>query len=86
MIAVIVYSLCALTSAACFGLLLREYLRSRGRLLLWVSLCFFGLFLSNVVLILDRFVIADISLVVYRVLPTVLGFGVLLYGLMQEDT
>ena len=37
-----VYLLCALTSALCAALLLREYRRSRARLLLWSSISFFG--------------------------------------------
>jgi hypothetical protein len=81
---VVVYSLCAFTSALCLGLVLREYFRNRAKLLLWVSLCFYGLFLSNVVLILDRFVVPEISLVVYRVIPALLGFGALIYGLTRE--
>lgn len=82
---VVVYALCAITSAACFGFLWREYRRRRGRLLMWVSCCFGGLFLSNVVLILDRFFVAEMSLAVYRVIPTVLGFGALIYGLIREE-
>ena len=82
---VAVYSLCAFTSFICLGLLLREYRKNRARLLLWMLFCFFGLFLSNVVLILDRFLLPSISLALYRVLPTVLGFGALIYALTQEE-
>ena len=82
---VVVYSLCALTSAACFALLLKEYRKNRAKLLLWTLLCFLGFFIGNVVLVLDRFFVPSISLAVYRVLPTVLGFGALIYGLTRED-
>jgi drug/metabolite transporter (DMT)-like permease len=81
---IIVYSLCAVMSAACFGLLLREYFRNRGPLLLSMSFCFFGLFLSNLVLLCDRFVFQTINLANLRVLPALLGLAVLVYGLIQE--
>jgi len=84
-LAVVIYSLCAVTSAICFGLLLREYVRKRSGLLLWISFCFFGLFLSNIVLILDRFFVPGISLAILRVVPTVFGLGSLIYGLTREE-
>jgi hypothetical protein len=49
----IVYVLCALTSLACAVLVLRSYFRSRARLLLWTGLCFAGLCLNNVLLVVD---------------------------------
>ena len=51
-----VYALCALTSLACAALLLRGYVRSRVRLLLWSGLCFAFLFLNNVLLFVDKVV------------------------------
>ena len=49
----IVYILCAVTSLACAVLLVRAYLRSRSPLLLWSSVCFVGLLINNVVLVVD---------------------------------
>ena len=49
----IVCVLCALTSLACAVLLLRGYFRTRARLLLWTGLCFAGLFINNMLLIVD---------------------------------
>jgi hypothetical protein len=83
---VVIYSLCAVMSAICFALLLREYIRKRSALLLWISFCFFGLFLSNAVLILDRFFVTGISLAILRVVPTVFGLGSLIYGLTRQET
>ena len=51
--ATIVYILCALTSSLCAVLLLRRYARSRLRLLLWSGLCFIGLALNALLLIVD---------------------------------
>lgn len=61
----LVYGLCAITSLFCAGLLVRAYFARKTRLLLWSSLCFVGLAVNNIVLVVD-FVIgptADLSLV-----------------------
>ena len=83
-IAGLVYVLCALTSLACAVLLLRGYRRSRVRLLLWSGLCFVGLFLNNMLLFVDLRVMPDVDLAVVRLLPAVVGVGMLLYGLIWE--
>ena len=49
-----IYTLCMLTSVACTGLLLFAWRRSRYRLLLWSGLCFAGLTLNNLALVLDK--------------------------------
>ena len=54
--AVVIYTLCALTGLACAILLLRSYQKTRVNLLLWSGLCFVGLTASNVILVLDRIV------------------------------
>ena len=79
-----VYLLCALTSIACAVLLVRGYRRSRSRLLLWSSLCFVGLAANNSILVVDRLVVPDIDLSAWRLLPAVIGVGVLVYGLIAE--
>src|SRR5688572_28305551 len=61
----VVYGLCALTSLVCALLLLRSYLASRTRLLLWSTVCFAGLFANNVLLVIDANVpdeVLDLSL------------------------
>lgn len=78
-----VYLLCALTSLACAWLLLRAYRRNGVRLLLWSGLCFACLALNNVLLVVDSQV-AQRDLSVLRSLPTLLGIGLLLYGLVWE--
>jgi hypothetical protein len=80
----LVFVLCALTSLACAALLLRGWRRTRQRLLLWSGLCFAGLALNNLLLIVDvRFTPAhDLSLV--RTLPALVGVGLLLYGFVWD--
>jgi hypothetical protein len=80
---VFVFVMCALTSLACAWLLLRGYARSRVRLLLWTGLCFTGLFLNNLLLVIDSRVPA-VDLSVWRSLPAVAGLALLLWGLIWD--
>lgn len=88
LIAEIVYVLCTLTSLACAWLLLRGYLRTRTRLLMWSALCFFGLCLNNAVLFIDNVILYDAGpdLSVVRLLPALIGVALLCYGLIEEET
>ncbi len=81
----IVYGLCALTSLMCAVMLYRGYQQSRARLLLWSALCFAGLFLNNVLLLVDMRLGPDIDLSVWRTLPAFIGIVVLLYGLVWDS-
>lgn len=80
-----VYILCAITSLACALLLLRGYMRSGVRLLLWSALCFAGLTLDNLVLYIDVFVVPDIDLSVWRKLPGLMGIAILVFGLIWDS-
>jgi hypothetical protein len=79
-----VYILCAITSALCAGLLFRGYLRGRLPFLLWSSVCFVGLFANNVLLFVDKIVLPNTDLSFWRSLSAVLGFAMLLYGLIWD--
>ncbi|MEX2119011.1 MAG: DUF5985 family protein [Pirellulales bacterium] len=81
----VVYSLCAVTSLACAVLLLRGYRRSGVRLLFWSGLCFVGLALDNMVLIVDQIIIPDVDVSMYRRLPGLVSLSLLLYGLIWES-
>lgn len=83
--ALLVYSLCLLTSLACAGLLLRAWRREGVRLLLYAGLCFTALALNNAVLILDFQVFPDIDLSILRTSTTAVGVGILLFGLVWES-
>ena len=81
----IVYSLCALTALLCAALLLRAYAASRARALWWCGLCFCGLTLANVFLILDKVIFPDIDFQPWRLGVTLLALLLLLYGLLYAD-
>lgn len=79
-----VFLLCALTSLACVVLLLRAHRKSRSRLLLWSALCFVGLAMNNGLLVVDRIVLPDVDLSLWRQVPALIGIAVLLYGLVWD--
>jgi len=83
--AMAIYLLCALTSLKCAILLFRGYGRSRGRLLLWSAICFSGLFLNNLLLVVDVRTGPATDLSVWRSLPALLGIAALLYGLVWDS-
>jgi hypothetical protein len=81
-----VYLLCAATSVACAGLLLRGYLRQRTRLLLWSSVCFVLLALNNALLFIDLIIVpTTLDLSAWRSVTALAGVGVLLFGLIWES-
>jgi uncharacterized membrane protein len=80
-----VYLLCFATSLVCLILLVRSYLRSRMRLLLWSSLCFVFLAVNNLLLFVDVVVFpVEVDLLPYRQLTSLIGISVLLYGFICE--
>ena len=83
--AAVIYTLCALTALMCSYLLLQAYGRSRYRLLLWSGLCFAGLTLNNLLLVLDKLVFLEVDLSIWRNLLALLSMMVLLYGLIWES-
>ena len=80
----IAYILCSLTSIGCAVLLSRGYKQSGSRLLFWSGLCFVGLALNNVLLIVDLRVLPDVDLSHIRSLPAVAGLLVMIFGLIWE--
>lgn len=81
----LVYFSCALTSALCAWLLLRSYATTRYKLLLWCGLCFVGLFLNNMLLLLDKVVFPDVSFGYVRPVMSIVALLPLLYGLILEE-
>jgi len=80
----VIYALCAITSLVCTWLLLRGYMRTRARLLLWSGLCFAFLTLNNIVLYIDLEVVSSVDLSVIRAVPAVIALALLIYGLIWE--
>ena len=87
-----VYILCAATSLLCSILLARGYARSRARLLLWSSLCFFFLALNNSLLFVDLVIFpssdiafANLSFAVLRSGAALIGLLLLVFGLIWDS-
>lgn len=82
----VIYALCAVTSFTCTWLLLRSYKANGYRLLLWSGLCFAGLSVNNVLLVLDRLVFPNsVDLSTWRSLAALIALLPLLYGLIWGD-
>lgn len=91
MMANTIYVLCVLTSLACAIMLIRGWLKSRARFLMWCALCFTCLALNNAMLFIDRAVYPDdtlhivgIELGILRGSTTVIGFALLFWGLIWD--
>jgi hypothetical protein len=81
----IIYSLCAVTALGCAVLLLRGYRRSRYRLLLWSGLCFAGLTVNNLLLVIDKVALPEGDLSIARTLVSLGSMIVLLFGLIWDS-
>lgn len=82
----LVYVLCALTSIACAGLLLRSYRANKSRLLLWSTLCFVGLAINNVLLFIDLVLTGpDLDLRFFRSGSALVAMALLTIGLVWES-
>ncbi len=82
--ATIVYLLCAVTSALCAFLLMREYRRTGTRLLLWSSLAFFGFVLTNSLMYTDYVLAPQMDLSLLRAVLAFLSISVLAFGLVWD--
>lgn len=80
----LVYILCALASLFCTALLLRGFVRSGTRLLLWTALCFLGFSINNVLVFIDLVVLPAVDLSLIRTLPSLGGLIILAYGLVWD--
>ena len=80
-----VYLLCAATSLTAAVLLLRFWLRTRTRLLLWSCLCFVGLAANNVLVLVDRFLVPGTDLMLLRTGLALTSVILLIGGLVWES-
>ena len=85
MTAAVIYGLCALTALGCASLLLIAWRRSGYRLLLWSGLCFVGLTINNLLLIMDKLVFPNIDFSTWRSLSALVAMLVLIYGLVWDS-
>jgi hypothetical protein len=66
-------------------LLLQDYRRGGYRLLLWTGLCFAGLTINNLLLVIDKLILPlDVDLSLWRNATVLLSMAVLLYGLIWD--
>ena len=85
-LAALIYTLCALTSILCTVLLWRSWRAGGHRLLFWAALCFAGLSVNNVLLVLDRVVLpTEIDLFDWRLAAALAAVMLLLVGLIWEE-
>ena len=82
----VIYSLCALTSFACCVLLWRGWRAGGNRLLLWSALCFAGLTVNNLLLVIDKVVLpTEADLYTSRLVSALVAVSLLLFGLIWEE-
>lgn len=83
--AALIYSLCALTALACTLLLWRGWRASGHRLLFWSALCFAGLSLNNLLLVVDKVILLDGSLITWRLWAALVAVLLLVFGLVWGE-
>lgn len=79
-----VYILCALTSVFCAWLLYSQFRRQRTRLLMCSALCFVGLALNSIAVIVDVLVVPQVDLSALRTTVAAVAMLLLLLGLIWE--
>lgn len=84
--AAVIYSLCAVTCLVAFVLLLRGWRVTRLRLLFWSALCFAGLSINNILLVLDKLIFpTQVDLSTWRLVTALIAVLLLLFGLIWEE-
>lgn len=82
MLAEAIYLLSAATCLVAAAMLLRQYLRRRGALLLWSFAAFVGLSINNVLVYVDLVLVSDVDLAAVRATLGAFSMAILLYGLI----
>jgi hypothetical protein len=83
-IAKTIYLLCAATSLLVAIMLMRQYLKSRTRLVLWSVISFAGLAVNSVLVYVDLVMYTGVDLSMYRSAAGAFAMAVMLYGLIWE--
>ena len=81
-----VYLFATATNLLCSFLLLRAYRNVARRLLLWSGLCFGGLAVASAMVFVDLILFPGVDLFVLRLAIAVVAMGLLVYGLIFEET
>jgi len=80
----LIYGMCALTALLCAWLLLQAWRRSRYKLLFWSALCFAGLTVNNILLVVDKLIFPAVDMSIWRLVTGLAPLMVLLYGLIWD--
>lgn len=83
--AAIVYILSTLTCGLCAFLLFRQFIRARIRLLMWIALCFTGLTVNNLLLVIDFLLVPDSDLSMLRLIVADMSIAILALGLTWDS-
>ena len=83
-IAKTIYLLCAATSLLVATMLMRQYLKTRTRLVLWSVISFAGLAVNSVLVYVDLVMYTGVDLSMYRSAAGAFAMAVMLYGLIWE--
>jgi len=79
-----VYVLCAAASVVCALLLWIGFRRSRTPLLMWSSVCFAGLAVNNLLIVIDLILVPQVDLSIIRALVAVASMVVLIHALIAQ--
>jgi Family of unknown function (DUF5985) len=60
-------------------------MHNKYRLLFWSGLCFVGLSVNNMLVVLDRIVLPSVDLLTWRLVASLVAMLLLLYGLIWQD-
>ena len=82
--AALLYLLCFFSSALCAYLLVTAFRRGRDRLLLWSAICFSLLAVNNLLVFIDIVLLPDFDLTLARLVTSLAGVAILLYGFVWE--
>jgi hypothetical protein len=80
----LVFALCCAASVLCAVLLIRSYVRTKRRFLLWCALSFGLIAINNTLVLLDILWPPEGNLIVYRQVATLSAVVIMIYGFMWE--
>lgn len=83
--AALIYALCALLCAWIAWSLWRHYAGTKSRVLFWSALCFSGLTVNNLLLVVDKLLGPAMDLSFLRLATAFVALCLLLFGLVYED-
>jgi hypothetical protein len=83
--ATVAYALCIVTALGCALLLTRAYRASGFRLLFWSALCFWGLSVANLLIVVDLWLTPGLNLYWVRLAAGAVSMALLVYGLIWES-